>query len=149
MASAVDGVGSSTSTSTTSTTSTDATSASLNYNNFLQLFMTELQNQDPTNPMDTTEQMSQLATFSSVEQQIKTNTNLSSLISQSMIGQAGSLIGKTVTDSSGATGVVKSISVATDSSTSALTLTATLASGKTMTIGSGVTISDTSTTTTN
>lgn len=133
-------------TSTTSTSSSNASSASaasLNYDSFLKLFMAELQNQDPTSPMDTTTQMSQLASFSQVEQQVKINTNLSSLISQSMIGQAGNLIGKTVTDADGNSGVVKSISVATDSSTSSLTLTATLTSGSTMNIDSGVTISST------
>jgi len=117
-----------------------ASAASLNYNSFLKLFMAELQNQDPTSPMDTTEQMSQLASFSQVEQQVKMNTNLSTLISQSMIGQAGNLIGKTVTDGDGVTGTVKSINVATDSSTSAVTLIATLDSGSKMTIGPGVTI---------
>jgi flagellar basal-body rod modification protein FlgD len=121
--------------STTSTTASDASSASLNYDSFLTLFMTELQNQDPTSPMDTTEQMSQLASFSQVEQQIKTNTNLTNLISQNYITQAGSLIGKTATDSEGTTGVISSIKIG-DSA-----LTATLASGKTITLGSGVTIS--------
>ncbi|HWU61419.1 MAG TPA: flagellar hook assembly protein FlgD [Ensifer sp.] len=142
-------------TSTTSTTSSSSTSnssslsaATLNYDSFLKLFMAELQNQDPTSPMDTTEQMSQLASFSQVEQQVKMNTNLTSLISQSMIGQAGNLIGKTVTDADGNTGVVKSINVATDSSTSAVTLTATLESGSKMTIGSGVTITSTASSTT-
>jgi flagellar basal-body rod modification protein FlgD len=140
----VSAVTSSTSTSSTTSNSSAASAASLNYDSFLKLFMAELQNQDPTSPMDTTEQMSQLASFSQVEQQVKINTNLTSLISQSMIGQASNLIGKTVTDADGNTGVVKSINVATDSSTSAVTLTATLVSGSTMTIGSGVTITATS-----
>jgi flagellar basal-body rod modification protein FlgD len=140
----VSAVTSSTSTSSTTSNSSAASAASLNYDSFLKLFMAELQNQDPTSPMDTTEQMSQLASFSQVEQQVKINTNLTSLISQSMIGQASNLIGKTVTDADGNTGVVKSINVATDSSTSAVTLTATLESGSTMTIGSGVTITATS-----
>ncbi|MCD2179039.1 flagellar hook assembly protein FlgD [Rhizobium sp. C1] len=120
-----------------------SSAASLNYNSFLKLFMAELQNQDPTSPMDTTQQMSQLASFSQVEQQVKMNTNLSTLISQSMIGQAGNLIGKTVTDADGNSGVVQSINVAQDSSTSAVTLTATLTSGTKMTIGGGVTIAAT------
>jgi len=147
MVSAVTAAQQATSTASTGGTSSAASAASLNYDSFLKLFMAELQNQDPTSPMDTTEQMSQLASFSQVEQQVKMNTNLSTLISQSMIGQAGNLIGKTVTDSDGNSGVVKSINVATDSSTSAVTLTATLESGSTMTIGSGVTITSTSTST--
>lgn len=136
------------STSTTSTTKTsvsDAAAASMNYDSFLKLFMAELQNQDPTSPMDTTTQMSQLASFSQVEQQIKMNTNLTSLLSQNMIGQAGSLIGKTVTDADGNTGVVSSIKVSNDSSTNTPTLIATLAAGGTMTIGNGVTVKATPT----
>lgn len=125
-----------------STSTSDASSASLNYDSFLKLFMTELQNQDPTSPMDTTTQMSQLATFSQVEQQIKTNTNLTSMISQNYITQAGSLIGKTATDVDGTTGVISSIKIG-DSA-----LTATLADGKTVTLGSGVTISGGTTATT-
>lgn len=141
----VNAVTSSTSTqSSSSSNASNASAASLNYNSFLKLFMAELQHQDPTSPMDTTTQMSQLASFSQVEQQVKINTNLSSLISQSMIGQASNLIGKTVTDADGNTGVVKSINVATDSSTSSVTLTATLNSGSKMTIDSGVTITGTS-----
>ena len=147
MVSAVTAAQQATSTASTGGTSSAASAASLNYDSFLKLFMAELQNQDPTSPMDTTEQMSQLASFSQVEQQVKMNTNLSTLISQNMIGQASNLIGKTVTDSDGNSGVVKSINVATDSSTSAVTLTATLESGSTMTIGSGVTITSTSTST--
>ena len=37
--------------------SSAASAASLNYDSFLKLFMAELQNQDPTSPMDTTQQM--------------------------------------------------------------------------------------------
>ena len=122
-------------TDTTQTKASDASSASLNYDSFLKLFMTELKNQDPTEPMDTTTQMSQLATFSQVEQQIKTNTNLTSMISQNYITQAGSLIGKTATSTDGTTGVISSIKIG-DSA-----LTATLEGGKTITLGSGVTIS--------
>lgn len=143
----VDAVTGATATGTTpaAPSTSSSAAASMNYDSFLKLFMAELQNQDPTSPMDTTQQMSQLASFSQVEQQVKINTNLTNLISQSMIGQAGSLIGKTVTDADGNTGVVKSINVATDSTTNAATLTATLVSGSKMTIGSGVTIAATPT----
>lgn len=137
MVSAVTSSTSTTSTSSTSSSSStsDATSASLNYDSFLKLFMAELQNQDPTSPMDTTEQMSQLASFSQVEQQVKINTNLTSLMSQNMMSQASDMIGKTVTDSDGNSGTVASVKI-TDSA-----MTATLTDGKTMTLGSGITIS--------
>jgi flagellar basal-body rod modification protein FlgD len=148
MATVIPGVATTASTSTNSTASTksssssasDAASATLNYNSFMKLFMTELQNQDPTQPMDTTQQMAQLATFSQVEQQIKTNSNLTSLISQNMLSQAGTMIGKTVTGTDGTSGVIASIKVS-DGATGASSLTATLTDGNTVDLGSGITIS--------
>ena len=68
--------------------STTAKSVTLNYNQFLQLLMTEMKNQDPTQPMDPTQQLSQLASFSAVEQQVQTNTTLTSLLNTTAISQA-------------------------------------------------------------
>lgn len=48
---------------------------------FLKLLVAQLSNQDPTNPMGDTEFISQLATYSSLEQQMNTNSNLEELIS--------------------------------------------------------------------
>mgnify|MGYP001764861594 CR=1 FL=1 len=48
---------------------------------FLKLLVTQLQNQDPLNPLDDKEFIAQLAQFSSLEQQITMNTNLSSILS--------------------------------------------------------------------
>ena len=48
---------------------------------FLTLFLTQLQDQDPTSPMDTNEMTNQLVQFTSVEQQIETNKSLASLVS--------------------------------------------------------------------
>lgn len=47
-----------------------------NMNSFLMLFTTQLQHQDPTNPMDAYEMAAQLAQFSTVEQLTKVNTQL-------------------------------------------------------------------------
>jgi flagellar basal-body rod modification protein FlgD len=71
-----------------------------NYNDFLKLLMTQLQNQDPTSPMDTNQFTSQLVQYSSVEQQIATNTSLTQLIQLTQGGevlQSSSLVGKPVT----------------------------------------------------
>lgn len=71
-----------------------------NYNDFLKLLMVQLQNQDPTSPMDTNQFTSQLVQYSSVEQQIATNTSLTQLIQLTQGGevlQASSLVGKPVT----------------------------------------------------
>ena len=46
------------------------------FNNFLQLLTAQIQNQDPLAPLDSTQFVEQLATFSSLEQQVETNTSL-------------------------------------------------------------------------
>jgi flagellar hook assembly protein FlgD len=51
-------------------------SLSANFGDFLKLLMTQLQNQNPTSPLDTNQFTSELVQFSSVEQQINTNTSL-------------------------------------------------------------------------
>src|SRR3974390_2835673 len=71
-----------------------------NFNEFLKLLTTQLQNQDPLSPMDTNQFTQQLVQFSSVEQQINMNTQLSTLISlqqTAQTAQAASFIGATVT----------------------------------------------------
>jgi len=71
-----------------------------NFNNFLSMLMTQLKNQDPTQPMDSTQFTSELVQFSSVEQQIATNNNLTQLIQltqASQIEQSSSMLGKPAT----------------------------------------------------
>ena len=78
-------------------------SLSSNFNDFLSMLMTQLQNQDPTSPMDTNQFTSELVQFSSVEQQINTNTSLTQLIQLTQAGevmQASAMTGKQVTVSS-------------------------------------------------
>ncbi|NMC74361.1 MAG: flagellar hook assembly protein FlgD [Geobacteraceae bacterium] len=53
----------------------------MNKDDFLTLFVTQLQNQDPLNPMDGTQFISQLAQLTQVEQAYNTNSNLEKLIS--------------------------------------------------------------------
>jgi len=101
----------STATTTNSTSSAAAASstntlASLtsNFNDFLSLLTTQLQNQDPTSPMDTNQFTSQLVQFTAVAQQIQSNTTLGQLLTASVaqqLGQASSLIGKAVSFSGG------------------------------------------------
>ncbi|MGG7516289.1 flagellar hook assembly protein FlgD [Allorhizobium undicola] len=123
---AVDSTTSATSTSTTSSTytnpwanassSSDSSDASMDYDNFLQLLIAQMQNQDPTDPMDASEQVAQLATFSQVEQSIKTNTLLKSMLISEALTKAGDMVGNTVTSSDGeTTGTVSSVQVNDDS----------------------------------
>lgn len=82
------------------TGNTALTSLSSNFGDFLQMLMTQLQNQDPTSPMDTNEFTSELVEFSGVEQQINTNTSLTQLIQLTQAGevmQASAMTGKQVT----------------------------------------------------
>lgn len=81
-----------------------------NFNNFLKLLTTELKYQDPMKPLDPTQTVTQLATFSGVEQAVRTNTLLSKLIDISSKTQASLIIGKTLSNSDGnKLGVVNSI----------------------------------------
>lgn len=115
---------------------TDASNASLNYNAFLQLLMAEMQNQDPTQPMDPTQSLSQLASFSAVEQSIKTNAKLDNMLALQSLGEANALIGKTLTNADGSVnGVVKSIIVNSDATY------AVLDSGVTVALGPGFKVS--------
>ncbi len=92
-----------TATSTSTSTSPTKTLAS-NFDTFLKLLTTQLQNQDPTSPMDSTQFTQQLVMYSQVEQQINTNDNLTKLISLTQ-GQANNLamsyIGKNIVLSDG------------------------------------------------
>ena len=55
---------------------------SSDFDTFLKLLTTQLENQDPLNPIDSTDYATQLATFSGVEQQTKTNQLLEGLSGQ-------------------------------------------------------------------
>jgi len=91
---------SATSTSSGSSSNSSAQSAlTQNYNTFLTLLTTQLQNQDPLSPMDSSQFTQQLVAFSSVEQQINTNTNLTQLIQLTQDNttvQSTALVGKQV-----------------------------------------------------
>jgi len=70
-----------------------------NFQTFLTLLTTQLQNQDPLSPMDTAQFTQQLVSFSEVEQQINTNTNLQNLIAMQNTSQAIAalpLVGETI-----------------------------------------------------
>jgi flagellar basal-body rod modification protein FlgD len=72
--------------STSANDPTGALGVTQNFNTFLTLLTTQLQNQDPLSPLDSNQFTQQLVMFSQVEQQIQTNSQLSTLIA----GQAAS-----------------------------------------------------------
>jgi flagellar basal-body rod modification protein FlgD len=70
-----------------------------NFTTFLQLLTTQLQNQDPLSPMDTNAFTQQLVEFAGVEQQMQTNSTLTTLVSlqqSAQTTQALSLVGANV-----------------------------------------------------
>jgi len=88
------GSGTGSSSSSSSGSSTDAlASLSGNYQNFLTLLTTQLQNQDPLSPMDTNQFTQQLVEFSSVEQQINGNKKLDQLIGLQSTANAYGAVG--------------------------------------------------------
>ena len=134
----VETVASATSTTTQSNATTAANKAALDYDTFLQLLIAQMQNQDPTEPMDSSEQIAQLATFSQVEQTIETNKNLEALLQSNSLSQAGAIIGKTVSSLDGeVSGIVKEVQIMSDGAV------AVLEDGTKMVVGPGMVIKDT------
>lgn len=119
--------------------STDKSAGMIDYNGFLQLLIAQMRNQDPTNPTDSTEYMSQLAQLSTVEQAVQSNKKLDSLLSSSAIQQAEGLIGRTAsfTDEAGksTTGKIKEVTIISGGAV------ATLEGGVKVALGPGITIS--------
>jgi flagellar basal-body rod modification protein FlgD len=97
---AVDGVAKVNSSASSSTSSAQQ-KATLNYDNFLQLLIAQMKNQDPTKPTDPSQFISQLASFSGVEQAIKTNNKLDTLMTSLALTQAEGFIGRTVASADG------------------------------------------------
>lgn len=89
-------------------------STTVNKDEFLQLLVTQLKNQDPLNPTDQKDMLAQLAQFSSLEQMQSLNQTMSTSSQFSQMAQSAALIGKTVTAGSAdspITGTVSSVSI--------------------------------------
>jgi flagellar basal-body rod modification protein FlgD len=96
----------------TSTQSSSSMDKLANENTFLQLFVSQLKNQDPLNPSDGTQFVSQLAQFSELEQVIGINQNVGAIRTQMATPSAAATTSDSSSAASGAT------SNAGDSSTS-------------------------------
>ncbi len=123
----------------TATAQSAQSKVAVDYNSFLRLLIAQMKNQDPTQPMDSTQYVSQLATFSQVEQTVQTNAKLDQILQASALAQADSLIGHLLTSADGATsGVVREVRLSTSG------LVAILADGAEIAVGPGVTVTDAS-----
>lgn len=72
---------------------------SADFQTFLQMLTTQMMNQDPLNPIDSSDYAAQLAAFSTVEQQVMTNgllENMASLLGLSGLGEASTWVGREV-----------------------------------------------------
>ena len=131
----VGAVSSAASTSQSSGIATASKTATLDYDAFMKLLVAQMSNQDPLNPTDSAEYMGQLASFSSVEQQIHTNTKLDSMMAVSALTQANSLIGRTITSADGSTsGVVEAVRAGSSG------VEAVIESGKTVLLETGTVV---------
>lgn len=90
-------VTSATSASISSSTTAAPSKITSDFNTFLRMLTVQMQNQDPMNPIDSADYAVQLATFSGVEQQVKTNQLLADLqgrFQQLGMAEMASWIGK-------------------------------------------------------
>jgi flagellar basal-body rod modification protein FlgD len=117
------------------TTVSSATN-NLDYKAYMQLLIAQMKNQDPTQPMDSTQFVAELATFTQVQEATTTNSKLDSLLTSQSLSMADAFIGHTVSSSDGTTsGLVTSVKITSDGPL------ATLANGDTLLLASGVSIS--------
>jgi flagellar basal-body rod modification protein FlgD len=116
-----------------SSSSTSGT-GSLNEGDFLELMMDQLKNQNPLNPADPTQYMGELASFSSLDEEMQIQSSSSETASDQSASSAMSLLGQNVnyTDSNGNSG---------SGTVSAVDFTS---SGPTLTVGgtSGIDLSE-------
>ncbi|MEJ1117755.1 flagellar hook assembly protein FlgD [Phyllobacterium sp. CCNWLW109] len=120
----------------TNQTNTPKAVAGADYQTFLKLLVAQMKNQDPTKPMDATQQVTQLAQFSSVEQAVQMNAKLEQLLASSSLSQADGIIGRTVTSLDGkVSGVVESVRIYSDG------MVAKLKGGAELIITAGIVIS--------
>jgi flagellar basal-body rod modification protein FlgD len=107
----------------------------VDYDSFLRLLIAQMKNQDPTQPMDSTQYVAQLATFSQVEQTVQSNAKLDQILQSSALSQADSIIGRSITSADGATtGTVAEVRLASTG------LIAVLGDGTEVPVGPGVSV---------
>jgi flagellar basal-body rod modification protein FlgD len=96
----------------TSPSKSDAFSA-LTSEDFVKIMFTELGNQDPLKPNDSSQLVQQMANLRSIQSDLDMSKKLESLVSQNQLASAGGLIGKSVSglddDNKRVSGVVKSV----------------------------------------
>jgi len=95
MASAVSALGGSSNTNDSTSAASALGGTAPSEQMFLQLLVAQLQNQDPLNPTDSTQFVSQLAQFSELEQVMAIRTNTDTLVTDASAAAAASTTGNT------------------------------------------------------
>ena len=133
-------ISNSTGTTTDSGASSQLTSNAthLGKDDFLKLLMTQLQHQDPLNPVDDKAFMGEMAQFSQLEQITNLSQSMTKLNFSTQVANASSLIGRQVTwtgqDGTTATGIADRVSI--DGTTVSIGIgTTTIAPSQILTIG--------------
>jgi flagellar basal-body rod modification protein FlgD len=112
-----------------------SSSVAPDYNSFLRLLVAQMKNQDPMKPIDATQYVSQIASFSNVEQAVQTNAKLDVLMTSFALSQADGVIGRTITSADGSvTGTVAAVRVVSGGAV------AVLDTGKELLLGPGIVI---------
>ncbi|MCT8989258.1 flagellar hook assembly protein FlgD [Chelativorans sp. SCAU2101] len=112
-----------------------ASPQTVDYQSFLRLLVAQMKNQDPTSPMESTDYVAQLATFSQVEQSVQINVKLEQILAASSLSQASGLVGREITSADGeVTGIVTEVKLYSDG------VVAKLESGEEVIVGPGVVI---------
>jgi flagellar basal-body rod modification protein FlgD len=130
-----------TGTSSTSQTNTAGGFGSLTPQDFVQMMVTQLQNQDPLDPTNSQDILSQISQIGQLQTSDQLQTTLTGLSLQQQIGSASSMIGKSVkgfdTNNNAVSGNVTSVSV----SQATNTVTLNLDSGSALPLGNVTAIS--------
>ncbi|MGA2583227.1 MAG: flagellar hook capping FlgD N-terminal domain-containing protein [Tepidisphaeraceae bacterium] len=142
----------STSTSNSTSSSTDGGLSSLTATNFVQFLITELQNQDPMDPTDTSQMLGELSEIGQMQSSSDLQTSLTSMVQQNQVASAANMIGKYVqgTDSNGnsISGNVTSVQVTSNAVNLGLDNGLTMGLSAVSSIGNATTSSSSSTSST-
>jgi flagellar basal-body rod modification protein FlgD len=125
---------------TGSGTGVDSQTIAGNFQTFLTLLTTQLKNQDPSSPLDTNQFTQQLVEFSQVEQQLKSNSQLATLVSlqqSAQSTQALSFVGENVTVNSNTAQLTNGSTIWTMSSAKPATATVNISNSSGQNVYSG------------
>ncbi len=121
---------------TASQSSAYSSAANVDYQTFVKLLVAELANQDPMEPVDSSQYVSQLASFSNVEQSLQINNKISQMLESANLSLAGSIVGRTLTTADGSvSGTVHSVAITSDG------IIAMLENGQSVAVTNGIVIS--------